>query len=486
MKISRIILAVVLAVSIIFLICLVVPRFGKNILCEKDSFYEKTESEPELETKLDETEADDAGAAEKEPEAEPEITLTRIKVHGEPFKKLYYVGDDFDRAGITVIASYSNGSSKTATGWTASGFSTEKISLGDKQTLTISYTEGDVTETAEVSGLFYIASKEAKPVNKPVLLSNDEYTGTFADGVYYKFGNFPQTISSLSGDESYTKDVVYNGYYLGADGYFYEKCKENPNEGGYKYSDGSPVDKASSNVEKYFRVEPIKWRVLNPSEGKEKILVAENVLMSNVAFYDYSNITRKLDDKAVYPNNYKHSKIRAYLNGLSYVVKEKESAEQTVNEVYLNKGFLQKAFTSRAQKLISLSVVENEPVSANPSSDENLWNEGKNMFACENTKDKIFLLSEKEVTAGTFGFAEYDDYGRGNSRIRKTTDYAKANFAHQSAGSAFGGWWWLRSPYYFRTDFALNCDDTGSAYDFDMVSTRRGGVVPALSISIED
>ncbi|MBO4547527.1 MAG: bacterial Ig-like domain-containing protein [Treponema sp.] len=440
-------------------------RFGKNIPLIKSFFSEKQELEQD---------------------AEPEITLIGIQVDGAPSKKLYYVGDDFDSEGLTVTAIYSDTSSKTVTGWTVSGFSSDKVSLGDTQTVTVSYTEGGVTKTEHTSGAFYVASKNARPTSRPMALASGEYAGTLAGGIYYKFGDFPQTISSLSGADSYTKKPVYNGYYLGSDGYFYEKCKENAYEGGYTYSDGSPVAKASSNQEKYFKVEPIKWRVLNPFQGKNKMLVAENMLMANVAFYDYYNVSRKIDDKVVYPNNYKHSKIRAYLNGLSYIVREKEGAEQTENRIFLNKGFLQKAFTARAQKFILTTEIDNAAASTNPFSDANLWNDGKNMFVCENTKDKIFLLSEKEATAGNYGFAEYDDYGRDNSRIRKTTDYAKANFAYQSSGSAFGGWWWLRSPYYYRIDFARDCDDAGSAYDFGIVSTRRGGVVPALSIAIKD
>ena len=462
MKRSRIV-ALVLTITVVFLLCFALSPFGKNIL--RDAGFI-------------------SGTPELEQETAPQITLIGIQVDGAPSKKLYYVGDDFDSEGLAVTAIYSDASSKTVEGWTASGFSSDKVSIGQEQIVTVSYTEGGVTKTAQTSGFFYVAAKDARPTSKPIPLASDVYAGTLAGGLYYKFGDFPQTVSALSGADSYSKKPIYNGYYLGSDGYFYEKCKENAYEGGYTYSDGSPVAKASSNQEKYFRVEPIKWRVLNPSEGKNKILVAESMLMADVAFYDYYNVSRKIDDKAVYPNNYKHSKIRAYLNGLSYVVKEKEDTEQTVNKIYLNKGFLQKAFTARAQNLILATSIDNSAASSNPSSDASLWNGGKNIFACENTKDKIFLLSQKEATLSDFGFAEYDDYGRGNSRIRKPTDYAKANFAYQSTGSAFGGWWWLRSPYYYRIDFARDCDDAGSAYDFGMVSTRRGGVVPALSIVI--
>ena len=466
MKKSRIVVAVVLALLIIFLLLLALWRFGQIIPRGDDGFSEAPGLELEQDSKT-----------EPKPKPEPGKTLAGIEVSGAPSKTLYYVGENFDRAGLTVTASYGDGSSKVVKGWTASGFSSDKICLGDEQIVTISYTEGSVTKTAQTSGFFYVAASGAWPTSKPTAL---------AGGVYYKFGDFPQTISALPGTDSYSKKTVYNGYYLGSDGYFYEKCAESAYENGYTYSDGSLVARASSKRERYFKVEPIKWRVLNPSEGKRKIFLAESMLMAGVSFYDYYNVSRKIDGKTIYPNNYKHSKIRAYLNGLSYVVREKEGAEQTVNKSCFNKGFLQKAFTASAQKLILSTAIDNAAATTNPFSNASLWDGGKNIFACEDTKDKIFLLSEKEATASAFGFTEYDDYGRGNSRIRKATDYAKANFAYQGSGSAFGGWWWLRSPYYYRTDFALDCDYAGSAYDFGVVSTRRGGIVPALSVYIEN
>ena len=65
------------------------------------------------------------------------------------------------------------------------------------------------------------------------------------------------------------------------------KATVNANETGYTYSDGTTVAQAGDNSTKYFKVEPIKWRVLNPSAGGNKILVAESILTANVAYYDY-------------------------------------------------------------------------------------------------------------------------------------------------------------------------------------------------------
>ena len=167
----------------------------------------------------------------------PAVNLSSIAVTGTPASSLYFVGDSLDTTGLTVTATYSDGSSKAVTGFSVATFS--EVNLGTEQTLTISYTEGSVTKTADVSGTIYVAASGAKPTESPVALT--DYSGTLADGTYYKFGDFPQTISALTGDGAYTAEPVYNGWYLGSDGYFYEKCTENASSSDYTYSNGDRV-----------------------------------------------------------------------------------------------------------------------------------------------------------------------------------------------------------------------------------------------------
>lgn len=407
--------------------------------------------------------------------------LTGFTVSGTPASALYYVGDSLDTSGLTVTATYSDRSTKTVTGFTVAAFS--EVNLGTEQDVTISYTEGEVTKTATVNGTFYVASSGAKPTEKPVKLT--DYSGTLSSGTYYKFGDFPQTISALTGENAYTAEPVYKGWYLGSDGYFYAKCAEKAYVSGYTYSDSLTVKQSFANSEKYFKVEPIVWRVLNPSSEGNKILVAESILTSNVAYYDYDKVNRTIEGKPVYPNNYEHSKIRAYLNGLSYAVKANDSDEQTTDSTYNEKGFLQTAFTSTAQSLIATTTVDNSAASTNPAANASQWNDGTNVYACEKTSDKIFLLSEKEATTSDYGFAEYDSLGGGNGRIRVTTDYAKANYAFQSSTAGWGGWWWLRSPYHSYSDHTHDINQGGNADNASDVDDKEGGVVPALCVAPE-
>ncbi len=412
--------------------------------------------------------------------ATPSVTLSSIAVSGTLANALYYVGDRVNTSGLTVTATYSDGSTKTVTSFTASAFS--EVNLGTEQTITISYTEGSVTKTATVNGTFYIAAAGAKPTESPVLLS--DYTGTLTGGTYYKFGDFPQTISALTGDGAYTTEPVYRGWYLGSDGYFYAKCTENAYSSSYTYSNGTTIAQSSANSQKYFKVEPIVWRAVTRdynSTGKA-LLLAEKELTANVPYYG-SNSNRTLSGATIYPNNYKYSNIRAYLNGKPNQFVTDGGTATTSDIDWTSKGFIDTAFTSSAQDLIATTSVDN--------SAESTTDAGNNLtqattYACANTEDKIFLLSEKEATTEAYGFTTYDVDGIGNSRIRVPTDYAKANYAYLSGTDGYGGHWWLRSPKaYYNSGYVISysgsADGSGSVVDWE---SRKIGVVPALSISI--
>ena len=262
------------------------------------------------------------------------------------------------------------------------------------------------------------------------------------------FGLWPQTIKadSVTVDENVTETHGAFTYCKGSDGEWYVKQAEKACESGYKYSDGTAAGQGGTS-EKWFKVEPIKWRVLATNYGGNKLLLAESILIGKR--YD--------DDK----NNYKDSEIRAWLNN----------------------GFLQSAFTAAQQSSILATTVDNSERSTNPAAHAGQFNFGNNQYACDNTSDKIFLLSEKEVTTSAYGFAAYDAYGAGNARIRVTTDFAKATGAYQDSNAGMGGWWWLRSPYYHIGLNALYVDYHGKADSPNFVNNDRGGIAPALCVA---
>lgn len=364
------------------------------------------------------------------------VTIIGISVSSQPEKICYFSGENFDDKGLVVRACYSNGSTKNITEWiSTSGFDT--ITPGFRL-LTISYTENGITYTTEIP--YYVAKSDALS-QEPVLLTG--YIGTGGSGTYYEFGNFPQTISAIT---EYTKIPVYNGWYLGSDGYFYAKYSS----AGY-----------------YFKVEPIKWRMLTNNYNGKKLLLAENILDNDCS--------------------------RSYLNGLVITYRSSTTTFSS-DYTYFNNGFLQIAFTEKARSMIAKTTVDNSARSMKPDSHPELWN-NDDKSAKENTYDKIFLLSEQEATKSEYGFADYniykgDSYGTTtSSRIRNVTDYARVKGVKSFENE--NGWWALRSlKYYKYKEYPEQKDESIGCYTY-LVSPngntgdkgiKEYGLVPALCL----
>ena len=404
-----------------------------------------------------------------------------------PTRTVYSVGESFDSTGMVVTVTYDDGEPREVTNWTTD-FAKVTSVKGVNKNVTVSYREGDVetTDTFTVDVASYQFTETVQDVDS-------SYTGTMSGGTYKKFGDWPQTIKAtgVTVDKTKSRQMGMFTAYLGSDGNYYVEAEERAYGSGseYKYSDGNSAGQDGTS-EQWFKVEPIVWRVLTdnylvPGENGTKIesgnalLLAENILTGGIPYY-VDNSNRTIGSATVYANNYKYSTIRAWLNG-SY------ETDDIQEKNYEGKGFLQTAFTAEAQKLIESTQVDNSAQSTNPNSNANQWNSGENPYACANTEDKIFLLSGQEATTEGYGFAAYYAYGQGNTRIRVTTDYAKATGAYQSGTAGDGGLWWLRSPGYSDEDGGRLISDGGNAdynYGFS-VSSMKVGVVPALSISLQ-
>ena len=82
---------------------------------------------------------------EKEPEP---VTLTGIQVTELPTKTQYFTGETLDLTGLVVTASYDGESSKPVTGYMVSPEAGSVLNEAGTVTVTVTYTEGDVTQTA--------------------------------------------------------------------------------------------------------------------------------------------------------------------------------------------------------------------------------------------------------------------------------------------------------------------------------------------------
>ena len=306
------------------------------------------------------------------------------------------------------------------------------------------------------------------------------------NATYVYFGDWPQTIKANDIIVNEDEKIIHGAftYYKGNDGYWYVKCIENKNKWAEKltYSNGSTV----GNEIKYFRVEPIKWSVLteNYNESNRALLLSENILFAE-AFYDkYINeLFRSINGKYIYPSNYKESRVRAYLNGYSYFTIDisKENPKQELNFEFENKGFLQTAFSNNAQKLIAVSKIDNSDASNihYPAERLAIFNTYRDDYWCEDTYDKVFLLSEKEVTSSDFKFGTLTDYSITNVRFIDATDFAKAN-----KDSVYS--WWLRTPMNGDWRLVRFVAYRGSSADDIPLTRSSGGIVPAICVSLNE
>ena len=264
------------------------------------------------------------------------------------------------------------------------------------------------------------------------------------EGDYIYIGEYPQTIKA--DNVNITSKTDSRGYYLGSDGAYYAKVVATPHENQYKFSTDEYLQRGATY---YFKVEPIRWKILNESKSNRDAIILCDSIIAN----------RRFDAGS---NNYANSEIRAWLNDTFY----------------------NKAFSALQQGIIEITNVDNSARSTNPDSNATEWNLGKNQYACANTNDKIFLLSEQEVTTTAYGFSSFGSYD--TAKRKQTSDYTRATGAYMSTNSNYfgNGWWWLRSPYYNGSYRARYVYGYGGADDDGNVSSADFGVVPALRIKL--
>ena len=377
---------------------------------------------------------------------------------------IYKKGDNV--GSVLVLAYYDNGKSQQVMGEIISE-SNFTETAGVKE-ITVKYSEG-VVEKSLTLKVGVIGEATYKFTETPQKLSNYSSSSAPTTGTwtYVKFGDWPQTRKSDDVMVNTEIDLTRGGldFSVGTDGNYYVK----------RDSD-------------YYKVEPIEWRVLTDNYNGTSLLLAEKILICGIYYSGY-DVKRTIEGVEIFPNNYEHSQIRAFLNGLSYEYKASDSKEQKEMDEYKDAGFLQTAFTERAQSLIAGTVVDNSAASTTDAEQD--LSEATD-YACDNTEDKIFLLSEQEATTEEYGFAVSDEYvgdSKGtttSTRIRVTTDYAKTTGTDHFGRAGFGCSWWLRSPFCADENRACGIYIDGDAwYSSIDVDYDTGGVVPALSISLQ-
>lgn len=217
--------------------------------------------------------------------------------------------------------------------------------------------------------------------------------------VAFEYGEYPQTIKSSEVQMTITTDS--RGYYLGTDGNYYKRVSAaKPCDTNYVFSNEETI---VSDAEYYFKVEPIKWKVVEQKNGC--YVVISQLILDNMKFYSTIKTRISNSGETIYPNNYKYSEIRKYLND----------------------DFLNKAFKEEEQNSIQLTQIDNTPSSTGNIS---------NIYTCEDTEDKIYLASYREVNEEKYSLI----------KNAKSSDYAKANGVYVYLDFENNSSWYLRSP----------------------------------------
>lgn len=259
-------------------------------------------------------------------------------------------------------------------------------------------------------------------------------------GDYIYFGEYPQTIKANNIAVGNTSDS--DGYYLGSDGYRYAKMEASPFNAVVQTIHFSNDSVVSSGRTYYFKVEPIRWRILEENDGTA-FIICDNIIANKAYQSNY-------DSKKVIGGGYQ------YYIKVNGVVSNTYANNYRSSEIYswLNNEFAQKTFNSLQQELIQ-----------------------------NTTNGKLFLLSYTEVTNSDYGF---DD---NQSRKMKASDYAKATGVNVDKYNGNSDWW-LRSSNIGNFN-GLNVDvvdDIGRVDDRNANSTSTDrswyGVVPALKVSL--
>lgn len=152
----------------------------------------------------------------------------------------------------------------------------------------------------------------------------------------------------------------------------------------------------------YFKVLPIKWRVISEENGKLQLLS------------EYALAAQTFGTT----NDYSTSVVRKWLN----------------------ETFYNEAFTDVEKTKVQLTEVDNSDATTASRTD--------NPFASTTTKDYVYLMSYKEVTKVKYGFiSSHDECDP--AKYCEATEYARALGAGINMNSSYFGYtdWMLRSPF---------------------------------------
>ncbi len=312
---------------------------------------------------------------------------------------------------------------------------------------------------------------------------------------YVNFGNYPRSrkASDVTIDETTAESHTFGNYtyYQGSDGEWYAKHLVQGNSGYYASATPGARGTAVENngTVAYFKLEPIKWRVLttNYKNTGYALLITDEAIPGYFAYdpnasehkrFSYSNnvsANRTIGGKTIYYSNYQYSNARAWLNGLN--------GSTYGMQDWTDAGFINSAFTEAARMKIKEVLVDNSAASCYQQHET--VGTDYDAYLSENTTDKVFLLSIRDVSTSLWGFEENGvSYG---TRCFVPTDLAIASgvWRYEVSSFYYGCYCYLRTPAGSGTERV--CDGSGYAGNGETAyNDYNNAMVPAICVDLRD
>lgn len=224
----------------------------------------------------------------------------------------------------------------------------------------------------------------------------------------YKWTDYRYYIDGEEASYMYYQDIDYDNDgdfdYRGVYFLVYRPSQATFNDSSYEFYTYQDDNGYETRKVYWFSFDQIEWDVLSEKDGKA--LIIANLIIDGQEFYPSQSTEQFLHNGGTsYVNNYGLSNIRKWLNDTFYDT----------------------AFTALQKNIIATTLVDNSLASTGRNTSD---------FVCEDTNDKIFLLSRQE--------AKDLYYSTNDERVARSTDYAKCQGVDNDETYAS---WWLRSPY---------------------------------------
>ena len=215
----------------------------------------------------------------------------------------------------------------------------------------------------------------------------------------------------------------------------------------------------------WFKYEPISWTILNEDVENSTAFILCNLAIDSQALQDICGYAEDDENFETFLNMSEGTPSGTRANNYVYSTLRK----------WLNTTFYDTAFSELQKELILITSVDNGENSAPVGFDTNYW---------DNTEDKVFLLSCKEISNPAYGFS--DNYIETDSaRRKKSTDYAKCQGISTSDFDFSKGncKWLLRtSPINSHAQYSVAFD--GVSVNTEQTHFNASGIVPAMNIKL--